>query len=444
MADSMERIKHVVVLMLENRSFDNMLGHLSLDGRGDIDGVQPGMSNEHEGRVFEALPFKSTELAADPPHGPEAIDDAVNGGQMDGFVREYAQAHPNAGAGFDPGAVMGYHTAEQLPVYSHLAAHFTVCDRWFSSVPGSTWPNRLYAVAGTAPDRANRKPLPIYDESTVFRHLDEAGVSWRWYAHDPGTLRALDGRYRLGHDDNYAYFNRRTLLERRHFLDDAREGKLPSVAWIDPNFVDLQVPFDKTLSNDDHPPSDVLRGQQLVLDVYNAVARGPAWDKTMLVITYDEHGGFFDHVPPPAAEDDREEFRRLGVRVPALVVSPYVEPASVAPREPVFDHSSIIRTILLRFCRRPDGTVPEMTRRVAAAHDLWPLLTSETPRSAPLEEIDALIETFADRQRASFVQRRTTDFVADEPLTLELNPLQQEVVDVIKELRQRGLPANTV
>jgi len=387
----LERVEHIVVLMLENRSFDNMLGHLSLDGRNDIDGLRPGLSNEHEGETFEPFPLPSTVLSADPPHGPEQTDDAVNGGQMDGFVREYAQKYPDGDADFRPGDVMGYHTADQVPVYSHLAKQFTVCDRWFCSVPGATWPNRLYAVAGRAPARTNRKPVPIYDEPTVFRHLDEAGATWCWYGHDPGTLRALDGTYRLGHDQNFAYFNRRTLLEQRHFLDDAREGTLPNVAWIDPNFVDFQVPFDRTLSNDDHPPSDVRRGQQLVLDVYNAVARGPAWHKSLLLITYDEHGGFFDHVPPPAAEDDREEFRRLGVRVPTLVVSPYVEPASVAPRDCVFDHTSILRSILLRFCRRSDGGVPTMTRRADAARDLWPLLTRDRPRDAPLDEIDELM-----------------------------------------------------
>jgi phospholipase C len=436
-----ERIKHVVVLMMENRSFDNMLGHLTVDGRTDVDGITPRLSNKHDGRTFRVRPSKRTKLkrTQDPPHGPRLIDKAVAGGEMSGFVAAFAEEHPDDR---DPGVVMRYHTAEQLPVYAHLADHFCVCDRWFSSVPGSTWPNRLYAVAGrTAGSRANKKP-PIYNLPTVFRHLDAAGVSWRWYGHDPGTLRAIDREYMLGPDANFAYFNRRTLLERRHFIDDAREGKLPAVSWIDPNFVDLQVPFDKTLSNDDHPPSDVRAGQQLVLELYNAVARGPAWNRTLLIITYDEHGGFYDHVAPPPAEDDHPEFQRCGVRVPALVVSPWVAKRSVAPREPTLEHASIIKTLLERFCRRPDGTIPRMTPRVEAAASLWPLLTAKKPQPAPLDEIDALIEQAADWQRDAYIQRRTTDFKPQHEVTLEFDELQEEVISIVEHLRTWGLPAN--
>jgi phospholipase C len=440
MTVSPERIEHVVVLMMENRSFDQMLGHVSLDGRGDVDGLRPEMANVHAGNRYPVVASATTALtrAQDPPHGSVAIDDSLTG-DNGGFVRAYATAHPSD---TDPGVVMAYHTAEQLPVYSHLAQEFCVCDRWFASVPGSTWPNRLYAAAGRAAgSRDNRSP-PIYDVPSVFRRLDEARVSWRWYAHDPGTLRFIDGRYRLGHGGNFAFFNRRTLLSRRHFLDDAREGRLPAVSWIDPNFVDFQVPFDRALSNDDHPPADVIEGQHLVLELYNALARGPRWDRTLLIVVYDEHGGFFDHVPPPAAPDDDARFRRYGVRVPALVVSPYVERRAVAPRRPVLDHASIVKTILRRFCRRPDGSIPAMTKRVDDAHDLWPLLTRDSPRAAPLPAIDALLRDAAERRRQVFLRRRTVDFAPELRVTLQLTELQQEVVGAIEELRRLGLPAN--
>ena len=440
MTVAFDRTEHVVVLMMENRSFDNLLGHLTVDGRTDVDGIAAGMSNDHDGRSYPVYPLRRTALeeGQDPPHGPQRIDLAIAGGAMSGFVSAMAQEHPDEP---EPGLVMGYHTADQLPVYSHLADRYCVCDRWFASVAGATWPNRLYAVAGQAPSRANKFP-PIYDVPTLFRHLDDAGRSWRWYGHDPGTLRAIDGHYRLGPDRNFAYFNRRTLLERRHFLDDAREGRLPAVSWIDPNFVDLQVPFDRSLSNDDHPPSDILAGQQLVLDVYNAVARGPHWDRTLLIITYDEHGGFYDHVAPPHAEDDDPDFRQYGVRVPALVVSPWVPERSVAPRTPVFDHTSIIRTILERFCAQADGTIPATTRRVEAAASVWSLLSAEEPRPAPLDEIDVLVELAADRQREAFVRRRTVDFRPDREPTLELDDLQRDIVCIVEHLRAAGLPAN--
>ena len=175
-----------------------------------------------------------------------------------------------------------------------------------------------------------------------------------------GTLRFADAHYALGHHDRFAFFSRtnlnwKTRIERvdahaASFLEDAARGTLPSVAWIDPNFSNFNpVGFQP---NDDHAPADIKDGQELVLAVYHALATSPQWEKTLLVIFYDEHGGFFDHVAPPGApDDDPQLFGRYGVRVPALIVSPWVEPGSVS--RTVFDHTSIIKTILLRFC--PDA-----------------------------------------------------------------------------------------
>ena len=137
------------------------------------------------------------------------------------------------------------------------------------------------------------------------------------------------------------------------FFSAAKSGALPDVAWIDPNFVDVGGAAG---SNDDHPPSDVRAGQELVLRVLNALVQSPAWERTLLVLTYDEHGGFFDHVEPPSAEDDdpRPEFRSYGPRVPAIVVSARVRPGA---SHELFDHTSIIKTCLARFCRR-EGRSP--------------------------------------------------------------------------------------
>ena len=154
------------------------------------------------------------------------------------------------------------------------------------------------------------------------RHLESNKVSWRWYTHDVGTLRFTDSKFRVGYLDRFAYFDRRSLLAPRNFMDDAKDGKLPAVSWIDPNFVDVSF-VGPAGSNDDHPPSDIKAGQELVLKTYTALVNSPNWKKTMLVVTYDEHGGFFDHVLPPAAHDDRPAFRTYGVRVPAFVVSPF-------------------------------------------------------------------------------------------------------------------------
>ena len=185
------------------------------------------------------------------------------------------------------------------------------------------------------------------------RHLERNKVSWGWYAHDVGTLRFSDSQFYLGYLDKFKYFDRRSFLAPRNFLDDAKDGKLPAVSWIDPNFVDVSF-IGPSGSNDDHPPSDIKAGQELVLKVYSALVKSPNWQKTMLVITYDEHGGFYDHVLPHPAQDDKPAFRTYGVRVPSIVVSPYTARASVS--SVVYDHTSIIKTILHAVLReeRPD------------------------------------------------------------------------------------------
>jgi phospholipase C len=294
---------------------------------------------------------------------------------------------------------------------------------------------------------------PLYNQPSFVRHLDAHGVSWRWYSSDVGTLRMADQLYSLGHHDRFAYFtktglpgkaelNVRVQSEDASFLEDAARGTLPSVSWIDPNWGNFN-PFGFQ-QNDDHPPADIKDGQDLVLAVYHAVATGPQWDKTLLVIFYDEHGGFFDHVPPPeAADDDPQTFGRYGVRVPALIVSPWIEPGSVS--HTLFDHTSIIKTILLRFCpasmdeqqpaaARPARLGPQYPGlRVAQASHLGELLTRTTPR--PAQPRDALLRQAAARA-GDAGQAAAGPETGDYPL----NDLQQGILAAMHELRRRGHP----
>ncbi|HWM13111.1 MAG TPA: alkaline phosphatase family protein [Gaiellaceae bacterium] len=453
---NLAKIDHVIVLMMENRSFDHVLGYLKLDGvRPQVDGLEADMGNEDAAGTFHKVrPLGRRKIdlkALDPGHGPADVREQIAGGTMAGFLKNYVKAFernsednpPPAGFRFDPTLVLAYLRADDVPVYDYLARSFQVCDRWFSSVPGPTWPNRLYAAAGqSGGTTANRRP-PIYDLATFVRKLDADDVSWRWYSHDPGTLRGIDGRYRLGHDDEFAYFARKTLFERRSFLDDARDGRLPAVSWIDPNFVDFRL-FGPPGSNDDHPPSPMMAGQELVLTLIESVMRSPAWKKSLIVITYDEHGGFYDHVDPGqfTAADDRRLMRRYGVRVPALVVSPYVERGV---SHAVYDHTSIIKTILLRFCKRPDTVAKSMGARVAAANHLGSLLTraANRPRGrASNQQLTALVEQVAAWRRATY--RTTTLGEAAAPAEAaaagpELTDLQEEVVAMAKRLRAAGL-----
>ena len=436
-ADNLEKIDHIVVLMMENRSFDHMLGYLKLEGANpDVDGLVDGMSNSDiDNNPYEVHRLKGTVFNLDPGHGPDEIAEQLmnNNG---GFVINYTNVHEDDPT-FDPASIMGYHNGSSVPVYDHLARNFCICDRWFCSVPGATWPNRLYSVTGRSKGKDNRLP-PVYDLPSFVRHLDRAGVPWHWYAHDIASLRLIDGNYRIGHGSKFFWFDRSTWINKTTFLDHAASGNLPAVSWIDPNFEDLPI-VGPNESNDDHPPSDVMAGQDLVLKLYNAVVNSPAWKRTLLVIVYDEHGGFYDHVEPEDAADDDPDFRKFGVRVPAFVVSPWVERGKVSHK--VFDHTSLIKTILLRFCRRPDGTIPDMGARVNNAEQLGTLLTLDTPRDpTPVAAYQNLIERVAQWRTDNFKKRMMNQSRARAPEKPKDTEFQRGIRVAQEYLKEQGLP----
>jgi phospholipase C len=414
---ALDEIEHVVVLMLENRSFDHMLGYLGLEKDGvDVDGLREGMANEHEGRSYPIFRLSETAFtkAQDPCHSGVCVDEQVanrNGGFAANFLRTRADR-----ASTDLVVAMGYYDGRQLPIYDFLARRFCVCDRWFCSVRGATFPNRLYAVAGRAAGSRDNASPPVYHLPAFVRHLDAAGASWRWYTHEFfATVWAVDRDLLPRTFDNVRPFL--SPFSFADFFSAARAGTLPAVAWIDPNFVDVGGAVG---SNDDHPPSDVRAGQELVLRIFNALVRSPAWERTLLVVTYDEHGGFFDHVEPPSTEDDdpRPEFHAYGPRVPALVVSPRVR-AGVSHE--VFDHTSIIKTCLVRFCRREDGLVPDLGARVRAANHLGAVLDKEVQIARPAEATmqrlaSALGDWRADALRAEVAVEG--EAVAPDPVVL--------------------------
>ena len=460
--ENLEQVKHIIVLMMENRSFDHMLGYLSLiDGQDEVRGLRPGLRNSHGGTAYEPEYLASTAFprSMDPPHGKDEIARQINGGAMDGFVESFARANDV----IEPQRVMGYYTHRELPVYDHLAHNFLLCDQWFCSVPSATWPNRLFAVAGTCdPEREGigGSGELFYDLRSFVQLLEreDSPDTWRWYSWDPGSLRVVDERYRLNakagfHHDHFRRVAQHAIEPRRDgkpgvalgtgLLEDAARGDLPSVAWIDPNFVDLSI-LDAN-SNDDHPPSDVRAGQELVMLVLRALVESPCWKETMLVIAYDEHGGFHDHEPPPRPPEDAPPFPTYGVRVPAFVVSPFVEPGTVS--HTVFDHTSITRTILERF--GVDGAVEEMARtapRVARAEHLGRLLTRRPAATEPAPDLtlpNAALEAWrhgrADRRSAA---ARTLD-VTDARRTAEevISGFPEEFLDAARTLRDEGLPA---
>jgi phospholipase C len=480
-------IKHIVVLMMENRSFDQMLGFLEHEGL-EVDGLKGAKPNfDAAGNEFKPFEWGLGETAPDPPeglrpkvldpdHSPRGVRDQLEDGNA-GFVKNFAATRKNEKK--EPIELaeeflrvpMGHYGAEHLPVYRHLAHSFCVCDRWHSSVPGDTWPNRLYSLAGTDAPRLGFEPgwwervkrvvkrlpgvgaladAPIFDVEAFTHRLRDS--QWRWYSHDPATLRAADGHYRRISDlkrGNFAFFNRRrvrlgtelaesAIVSHDSFLDDAAKGELRDVSWIDPNFVDLSI-FDPN-SNDDHPPSDVRAGQSLVLELYEALARSPAWDDTLLVITYDEHGGFYDHVVPPKV-DDHPEHETLGVRVPALVVGPRVR-KQVSHR--VFEHTSLIATILRRFAADPDAALATMPERVRKAPHLGWLLEAEPRADLDDDERRELREKMAEWRKAARKERRAGNSPSAAPdgagHELELHDFQEEFVKFVLALREQGMP----
>jgi phospholipase C len=449
-AGALERlgsVKHIVVLMMENRSFDQMLGFLQGAGL-DVDGLAGAKPNfDAAGNEYPPFEWPLGETAPEPPadhkpkildpcHSPSCVHKQLKDGNT-GFVENFAATRVDEEGNavqLEPEFLrvpMGHYGPDHLPVYDHLARNFCVCDAWHASIPGDTWPNRQYSIAGEAGEPITQHPgflhdllnklrglgignlgsLPIFDVKAFTRHL--ADPQWRWYSHDPATLRGVDAQYRDFHHvnrDNFAYFDRKkvafetevaeaAIVTHDSFLDDAAKGQLRDVSWIDPNFIDLSV-LDPN-SNDDHPPSDVKAGQALVLELYEALTKSPAWEDTVLVIVYDEHGGFYDHVAPPPIADDGSGFTTLGVRVPAIVVGPRVR--KFVSHE-VFDHTSLIATILRRFAADPDAALAAMPKRVQEAQHLGVLL-EDAPR-ADIEAHDEVHKTMAEWRRQARDERR--------------------------------------
>ena len=395
----LSNIDHVVVLMLENRSFDNMLGKLypksaTFDGLSgsesnlDLNG-QPVPVNNTPGTAPATMAIPTpdpgelwidmnTQLygAAVPPN-PLPVP-----APMSGFVRSYVTQTDEPTQDYVAKNIMHYFTPDQVPVISQLAKQFAVSDRWFASAPCQTWPNRFFVHTATAHGYENNMPPHFpYEMETIFNQLDVAGApkGWKVYFHDiPQSLTLAQLWPHPLHFRFYSEFSR-----------DAKHGTLPSYSFIEPRyFSDIGLP------NDEHPPHDVTKGEQLIADIYNILRASPTWTKTLLIITYDEHGGCYDHVAPgPAVPPDPMatapfNFDRYGVRVPAVIVSPWVKQGTVlrASGPTPFDHTSIIATLRKRF-----GMARPLTHRDAVAPDLEVALSLSAPTNLGPERIEPLM-----------------------------------------------------
>jgi phospholipase C len=379
----MPQIDHVIVLMLENRSFDSILGRLYPE-RTDFDGIPPGAFNMAGGVKVE--PWTSdpgdgtgnfTIPTPDPGESFANMTEQIFGAgksppaapTMEGFAENYATA-----SGGDPKNVMHGFTPEQLPVISALAKNFAVSDRWFASAPNQTWPNRFFAHTGTAYGYVNNSPIhPPYMMDTIFNRLTQVQRSWRIYYHDFPQTATLTRIWSELPDHLYSFED--------HFMVDAMAGRLPNYTFIEPRY--FADPLFSRLPNDQHPPHDAALSERLIARCYDAIRNGAGWSNSLFIITYDEHGGNWDHVPPPSAisPDDRRPdgfaFDRYGARVPAVLISPWI-PAGTIARPPAggppFDHTSILATLRDLF-----GPFEPLSRRDASAPNLLEILSLDEP-----------------------------------------------------------------
>ena len=388
MPNALDRLEHIVVVMMENRSFDHMLGALRADDP-NIDGFPDGWTNPGPNGEVVPVRLKASyrgQLTPDPEHHFVQVDKQIFNGDparvanMQGFVRSYYDQQQSLA---HASQIMYAFKPSQLPVLTTLARQFAVFNAWFSSIPGPTLCNRAFAHYGTS--------------------FGQAGMAW-WYATKP-TVSVYDRLLAAGRTAKVYYFDQassslevQNLLKNQpdvfgtypEFLQSCVDDTLPDYSFIEPNYTDHDGDDGEILATDQHPDHHVREGDRFIGSIYNAIRRNETlWQKTALLIVYDEHGGLFDHVPPPACTPDDYQsdpaetggtvfdFDRLGVRVPAVLVSPWIPAGTVVPSTRVFEHASIPATVTDFFI----GAYANRTQREKDAETFLDILSLSKARS---------------------------------------------------------------
>jgi phospholipase C len=317
-------IRHVMISCAENRSFDHYFGYADPVREAGF-GPPPGYFQPDAGGNPH-YPFEFTSLTTpDPPHGWNAVHAQWNGGAMDGFYKSSQEALG------DGDAALGFYTAAELPFYYSLLDDSALLANFFCSLLGPTWPNRFYFAAGTSGGITTNGiwGYGVFDYPIILDLLDAAGVSWKVYNLGWDSVP-------YGNTDNVFVFwkkyakDMRTRGSKGSFINDARRGRLPQVSWLIPSYA---------RGWDEHPPADVSVGMGLQEDVITAVRESPQWDSSAFMLTYDEHGGYFDHVAPPQLDAFG-----LGIRVPTWVISPYARKGPIETSLPC-DFTSTLKLL---------------------------------------------------------------------------------------------------
>jgi len=387
----MAEIDTIVVVMMENRSLDHYFGSATFREGWTIDGLTGDETNPRiDGTDVQV--FNLTNLQPDdPPHQWVDCHLQWNLGANDGFVIVHEQVFP---ASFDE--VMGYHVRSQIPILYALADNYTLFDQWFGATMAGTWPNRYFMHAGTSNGQQENVPEPGI--TTIWDVLADAGVSHANYYSDVAWIWGALVNPLTSYTDSID-----------EFFDAAQAGRLPAFSVVDPNFGLL--PGGEG-GNDDHPTHDITLGQVFLGSVYQALANSSHWDRCLLLITYDEHGGFYDHVSPPTTFDPLPQFQQLGHRVPTLAVGPFVRRGCI--NSTVMDHVAIPSTATVKFGLPPLNDRVSQTQDVSIAID--PELLGDPQPPAPIPQLSVSISEVLSRRGTGADELATMIAAGDLPL----------------------------
>jgi phospholipase C len=460
-------VEHVILLMFENRAFDHMAGFFKnvngLDGS-ESNPLDTSKPNENRVHVNNTSPYVAP---LDPNHSTPATtskifgkaclaDPKCNTPTMDGFAEFAFNRKHNVK---QAASLLNAFTPDRVPIMSTLASEFAIFDRFFASHPGPTFPNRLFQLMGTSNGCTETGTWDdktfLFEGRTIFDIVEEAGHDWKFYYADAPLEMALVEKLT---------FSPGKIKGWKTFLSDLSTGNLPSFSWVNPRwFVNLTT-FD--MASDQHPDHDVRQGELLMKTVYETLRSSPAWNKTALIITYDEHGGFYDHVPPPSngvpPPDDRQsypdnfQFDRLGIRIPTVVVSPWIQKGTVVSEPDVkkgdkkpfdtseFDLTSIISTVRHMFSpieQNGSTTIDPLTKRDAwSAHFEGRLFTKLTkPRAdcpMKLPEVPGDHDDTVDDDDVISKEEKN-QLNAEREGKLDINDLQNDIIQAFKMLNQR-------
>jgi phospholipase C len=422
MPAGLDKLKHIVVLMMENRSFDHMLGYLKQDWPA-LEGLNGNETNpDTNGQPQSVQPTAAAqgELDPDPDHSWEGVNLQIFGNaegkddgspKMQGFIKCYFNKRQDVGHSRN---IMNCFDPNNLQVLTYLAEQYAVCDHWFSSLPGPTVPNRMFAHFGTSFGHVDNAMKIGDNGKSIYSRLMNAGRSAKIYFFDEQSA-TIGLTFMLQNQPQI-------LGTYQDFMDDCEHGNLPDYSFIEPNYSD----HGNFLASDQHPDHNVIAGENFIADVYNRVRKSPLWENTLLLIVYDEHGGTYDHVYPPKITPDGIndpvsgfQFDRLGIRVPAIFISPWIDQGTLIQTQ--YEHTSIPATVANLFITNPAQR--NLTPRESRAN-----LFTKDPDLFTLSQLrqDSFYFTMesAPAVRATLLHLNASAAVGSAPVTINAPPAE--------------------